>query len=49
MPRFTLAHTDPHSKARVGELRTDHSVIPTPVFMPVGTLGDVSKVNHVHR
>ena len=45
MSRFTLQHTDPHSKARVGELRTDHGVIPTPVFMPVGTLGAVKTVH----
>ena len=43
--RFSLHHTDPHSKARVGELRTDHGVIETPVFMPVGTLGAVKTVH----
>ncbi|MEO8069381.1 MAG: tRNA guanosine(34) transglycosylase Tgt [Flavobacteriales bacterium] len=43
--RFTLHHTDPQSKARVGELRTDHGVIETPVFMPVGTLGAVKTVH----
>ncbi|MBK7553157.1 MAG: tRNA guanosine(34) transglycosylase Tgt [Flavobacteriales bacterium] len=43
--RFTLHHTDPQSKARVGELRTDHGVIQTPVFMPVGTLGAVKTIH----
>lgn len=43
---FTLAHTDPHSKARVGTLRTDHGDIPTPIFMPVGTQGAVKAIDH---
>lgn len=29
------------SKARAGKLQTDHGVIETPIFMPVGTLGTV--------
>ena len=43
--RFTLLHTDPHSKARAGEIHTDHGVIPTPVFMPVGTLGAAKAIH----
>jgi len=43
---FTLDHTDPHSKARVGTLRTDHGDIPTPIFMPVGTQGAVKAIDH---
>ena len=35
--KFTLQHKDPASKARAGELATDHGVIRTPIFMPVGT------------
>lgn len=42
---FKLLANDPSSKARVGELHTDHGIIPTPVFMPVGTLGAVKAVH----
>jgi len=38
---FTLQHQDPFSKARSGNIRTDHGEIPTPMFMPVGTVGSV--------
>lgn len=38
---FNLQHTDKDSKARAGELHTDHGVIETPIFMPVGTAGTV--------
>lgn len=38
---FTITHTDPQSHARVGRLVTTHSIIETPVFMPVGTRGTV--------
>jgi queuine tRNA-ribosyltransferase len=38
---FSLLHTDPHSAARAGLIRTDHGEIPTPIFMPVGTAGSV--------
>ncbi len=41
---FTLQHTDPRSKARAGELHTDHGTIPTPIFMPVGTQATVKSV-----
>ncbi|MFT3886264.1 MAG: tRNA guanosine(34) transglycosylase Tgt [Flavobacteriales bacterium] len=43
--KFTLLTTDPKSKARAGELHTGHGVVPTPVFMPVGTLGAVKAVH----
>ena len=36
---FTLEHQD--GAARAGQLRTAHGVIPTPIFMPVGTVGSV--------
>lgn len=36
---FTLEHKD--GKARAGILHTAHGDIPTPVFMPVGTVGSV--------
>ncbi len=40
--KFDLLHTD--SSARAGLLRTDHGVIETPIFMPVGTQGTVKAV-----
>ncbi|MFM2286700.1 MAG: queuine tRNA-ribosyltransferase [Bacteroidota bacterium] len=43
--RFTLAATDKHSKARAGEISTDHGTIQTPIFMPVGTAGSVKAVH----
>ncbi|MBC6992767.1 tRNA guanosine(34) transglycosylase Tgt [Neolewinella lacunae] len=46
--QFTLHHTDTHTAARAGTLRTDHGEIPTPIFMPVGTLGTVKGV-HQHE
>ncbi len=42
---FTLAATDKHSKARAGEISTDHGTIQTPIFMPVGTAGSVKAVH----
>lgn len=42
---FTIAATDPHSQARTGELTTDHGLIHTPIFMPVGTAGTVKAVH----
>ncbi len=45
MSFFTLQHTDPKSAARAGTLVTDHGVIQTPIFMPVGTLGTVKAVH----
>lgn len=42
---FKLQHTDPKSKARAGEIKTDHGTIPTPIFMPVGTAGTVKAVH----
>jgi queuine tRNA-ribosyltransferase len=43
--KFTLKHTDSQSKARTGIIETDHGAIPTPIFMPVGTLGTVKAVD----
>lgn len=42
--QFQLEKTDDHSKARAGKIKTDHGEIPTPVFMPVGTIGNVKAV-----
>lgn len=42
---FKLESQDPKSKARAGEITTDHGVIETPIFMPVGTVGTVKGVH----
>lgn len=44
MNSFTVVKSDGTCKARAGVLKTDHSEIQTPVFMPVGTLGTVKAV-----
>jgi queuine tRNA-ribosyltransferase len=41
---FELLATDSTSKARRGRLYTNHGVIETPIFMPVGTQGTVKSV-----
>ena len=46
--KFSISHTDKNSKARAGEITTDHGVIQTPIFMPVGTAGTVKAV-HQHE
>jgi queuine tRNA-ribosyltransferase len=43
--KFTLNHTSPHSSARAGTIETDHGIIETPIFMPVGTAGTVKAVH----
>ena len=43
--KFELLHTDTKSKARAGKITTDHGVIETPIFMPVGTQGAVKAVH----
>ncbi len=42
---FTLEKKDPLSQARAGTITTDHGVIQTPIFMPVGTAGTVKAVS----
>ncbi len=42
---FEVIHRDKESDARAGILRTDHSEISTPVFMPVGTAASVKGVH----
>ncbi|MEJ6685788.1 MAG: tRNA guanosine(34) transglycosylase Tgt [Crocinitomicaceae bacterium] len=42
---FDIIHTDKNSSARVGALQTDHGLIETPIFMPVGTAGTVKGVH----
>ena len=43
--KFSLLNNDPQSKARAGILETDHGIIETPIFMPVGTAGTVKAVH----
>ncbi|MDO4782762.1 MAG: tRNA guanosine(34) transglycosylase Tgt [Capnocytophaga felis] len=43
--QFELLKTDPHTKARAGKITTDHGVIETPIFMPVGTVASVKGVH----
>jgi queuine tRNA-ribosyltransferase len=43
--KFELQHTDPKSSARAGVVHTDHGLIETPIFMPVGTAGTVKAVH----
>ena len=45
---FQLQATDTTTSARAGLITTDHGVIQTPIFMPVGTLGSVKAV-HLHE
>ena len=42
--KFQLQHTDNSSNARAGLITTDHGVVETPIFMPVGTVGSVKAV-----
>ncbi len=42
--KFALEKQDDKSSARAGSIVTDNSVIETPIFMPVGTLGTVKGV-----
>ena len=43
--QFDLLATDLNSKARAGSITTDHGVIETPIFMPVGTVASVKGVH----
>lgn len=51
MPKFTnrmkfiINKSDSKSSARAGEITTDHGVIQTPIFMPVGTVGAVKALH----
>ncbi len=38
---FHIDHLDTHTKARACTIKTAHSTIQTPVFMPVGTVGSI--------
>jgi len=43
--KFSVINKDKNSKARAGFFETDHGVVETPAFMPVGTQGTVKAVN----
>jgi len=43
--KFELLSKDPNSKARAGKITTEHGVIETPIFMPVGTIATVKGVH----
>ena len=45
---FRVTATAPDSAARAGIITTDHGEVPTPIFMPVGTVGSVKGV-HAHE
>lgn len=45
---FKLEATSEGTNARAGLITTDHGLIPTPIFMPVGTVGSVKGV-HAHE
>jgi queuine tRNA-ribosyltransferase len=42
--QFELAVESQEGASRAGTIRTDHGVIQTPIFMPVGTIGSVKAV-----
>ncbi len=44
--RFEKIAIDPNSSASCGLIYTDHGVVETPIFMPVGTVGSVKAVYH---
>ncbi|MDB4609153.1 tRNA guanosine(34) transglycosylase Tgt [Flavobacteriaceae bacterium] len=43
--KFERIASDPNSKARAGSITTDHGVVETPIFMPVGTAATVKGVH----
>ena len=43
--KFICNHIDSESNARAGTITTDHGVIETPIFMPVGTQATVKGIH----
>lgn len=43
--KFKFLGRDNKSSARAGEIQTDHGIIETPIFMPVGTAGTVKGIH----
>lgn len=46
MSFFQVLCHSPESKARTGRIITSHSEIPTPAFLPIGTLGSVKAISN---
>ncbi|HCY77944.1 MAG TPA: tRNA guanosine(34) transglycosylase Tgt [Ignavibacteriales bacterium] len=46
MLKLNIDSKDINSKARAGWFETDHGIVETPIFMPVGTQGTVKAVNN---
>ncbi|MFW6370155.1 MAG: tRNA guanosine(34) transglycosylase Tgt [Bacteroidota bacterium] len=44
--KFKIQGKDTLTAARAGQITTDHGIIETPIFMPVGTVGTVKGVFH---
>ena len=44
--KFSLQYKDTITGARAGEIVTDHGVIQTPIFMPVGTAAAMKGIFH---
>ncbi len=42
---FTIINNDKATNARTGKITTEHGVIETPIFMPVGTVGSVKGIH----
>ncbi len=42
---FEITEKDQITKARAGKITTDHGIIETPIFMPVGTAGSVKAIH----
>ncbi len=45
MLKLNVTARDKNTKARTGFFETDHGIVETPIFMPVGTQGTVKAVN----
>tara|TARA_B100000780_G_scaffold279157_1_gene256038 strand:- start:5197 stop:6327 length:1131 start_codon:yes stop_codon:yes gene_type:complete len=45
--KFVLEHKDPETKARACTIETDHGIIQTPIFMPVGTAASIKGVDQM--
>ena len=45
---FTVHHQSKKSKARVGTIQTDHGLVQTPAFVPVGTKGTIKGLTQQH-
>lgn len=43
--KFEILNKDKITKAKTGKIYTDHGIIETPIFMPVGTVGSVKGVH----